>query len=157
MSAQYAIHHTLPHNPTILYTKKKFAPACHLRQKISSTSKCVSNTHLSQSIYLFPHLGLGLRLRLRLRLWLRFQLRLWLHSSQPLACNRYKSLHATTRVAYRFYFWILCKWYHTHKDGGGVRYSYSGFPRWDSFERILNDIPFVNSFLLLYPNMSFEM
>ena len=38
-----------------------------------------------------------------------------------------------------------------------VSYFYSGFPTWDSFERIYNDIPFVNSFPLFPFALSFEL
>ena len=57
MSAQSTKHHTFLHNHKILHTKTFFAPACHQRQKISSTSKYVSNAHLSQTISLFLILG----------------------------------------------------------------------------------------------------
>ena len=50
MSAQSTRHNTLLQNPTILHTKAFLASACHLRQKILSTSKYVSNTHLSRKI-----------------------------------------------------------------------------------------------------------
>ena len=75
-----------------------------------STSEYYSNTHLSRNIPLFN--SLGLKLGLGLRLWLGLQ------SNQPLTCNGYISLNATTRISYCFYFYILCKYYHANEDGG---------------------------------------
>ena len=112
MSAQSTRHHKLLNNPTVLHTKTFFAPACHPCQKILSTSKYISDSHLSQNISLFTSLGLGLGLELGLGLGLG----LW--SYQTLACNWYESLHATTRVASYFYFCVFRKYYHTHKDRG---------------------------------------
>ena len=65
-------------------------------------------------------LGLGLRLGLRLwlRLWLWLRLCLRLRYNQPLARNRYISLHATTQVAYYFYLYIIRNYYRTNEDGG---------------------------------------
>ena len=41
--------------------------------------------------------------------------------------------------------------------GFSDRVSYSGFPTQDSFERISNEIPFLNSFPLFIPTVSFEL
>ena len=98
-------HHTLLHNPMILHTNIFYRQDCQTCQKISSTSKYVSNTHSSQKHFLFISLGLG------------SVLRLWLQSNKPLSRNRYKSLHATTIVDSYFYFYVLHKYCHTHKDG----------------------------------------
>ena len=38
-----------------------------------------------------------------------------------------------------------------------VRYPYSLFPKWDSFERIYNVIPFVNIYPPLSPTLSLEL
>ena len=43
-----------------------------------------------------------------------------------------------------------------YQRGGGM-ISYSGLPKIDSFERISNEIPFVNSFPLFPPTLSFEL
>ena len=80
MSAHPTRHYALLHNPTVLHTKNFFVPACYTRQKVSSTSKYVSNTYSSQNIPPFSSLGLGLQLQF----------------NRPLAHNMYKSLHATT-------------------------------------------------------------
>ena len=103
MSEQSTTRHTLLDNPTILHTKTFFAPSCHLRLKILSTSIYVSNTHLSQNIYHFPYLGLGLGLGLR--------------SNQPITCNRYKSLHVNKRVASYFYFYVFASTIKLTKTG----------------------------------------
>ena len=67
------------------------------------TSKYDLNTNLSRNISIFPSLGLGLGLQLR--------------SNRPLSRNWYISLRATARVAYYFYFCVLCNYYHTNKYG----------------------------------------
>ena len=122
-------YYMLLHNPKILHTKTFFAPSCHLRKKISSkkklsqsslinpllthkqlpTSKYDSNTNPSQTPPppFFPSLGLGLR------------------SNQPLACNRYISLHTNSRAAYYLYLYVLCNYYHTNEDGGVLDNPYS--------------------------------
>ena len=128
----------------IIHTKKCFAPFCRPSRKISygkklshsslihprlphtsfPTSKYNSNTNQSQNIPLFPYLGLGLGLglglqlglRLRLRLRLRLGLRFSLRSNKPLDHNRYISIHAIKLVSYYFYFYVLCKYYHTNED-----------------------------------------
>ena len=56
-----------------------------------------------------------------LGLWLG----LGLQSNQPLTRNRYISLHATTQVDYYFYFYVLCKYYHTNEDKGVLENPYS--------------------------------
>ena len=66
--------------------------------KSSTNSKYDSNTNSSRKVSLFLYLGLGLC------------------PNQPLAFSRYISLHVTTRVAHHFYFYVLCKHYHTNKD-----------------------------------------
>ena len=124
MSALSIWHYTLLHNPMIIYTKTFFAPPCHLRNKILSetkisqsslihphsphtslsTSKYDLNTNLSRNISLFPYLGL----------WLG----LVFCYNYPLTHNSYISLHATTWLAYYFYFWVLLKYYHTQTKTG---------------------------------------
>ena len=115
-------HCIILHNIMVLHTKKLFLQPCYPRKKISSEKKLLqsslihprsphtslsnseydSNTNLISNVSLFPSLGLVLGLR----------------SNQPLAHSRYISLHATTRVAYYFYFYLLCKYYQTNEDGG---------------------------------------
>ena len=98
-SARSTKNHILLHNPAILHTKKCFAPVCHPRKKILSTSKYISNIHLSWTSPLFPYLRFGLGLGLRL------------NSNHSITRNWYKSLHATTKVDSYFYFYIICKCY----------------------------------------------
>ena len=72
---------------------------------------------LSCNISLFTSLVLVLGLVVGLRLGLWF--------NQRLARNRCKSLHTTTWVASYFYFYVLHKYFHTHKDGWVLDNTYS--------------------------------
>ena len=77
-------------------------------KKYIQTKQVDSNTNSSRNIPLFPSLWI----------WLGLGLDLGLGSNKPLARSRYISLHATMLVAYYFYLYILCKYFHTNKDGG---------------------------------------
>ena len=123
------------HTCKIIHTKTSFAPECHPHKKILSdtklshsslihqhlphmssfTSKLYSNKNTGKkSPFSFSSVSLGLHLVL------------WLQTNQALTHNRYISLHTTTHVAYYFfYFYVICKYYHTNKYGCVLEYSYS--------------------------------
>ena len=75
---------------------------------------------------------------------------------QPLSCISYILLHSTAPVVHDLFLHSL-QVLPNQKRRGGVRVSYYKFKKRYSFKTILNDIPFVNIFLIFLTNLCFEM
>ena len=132
-----------PHDMIRFYIILQFYIRRHfLRQPITRAIKYFQlqnkfqHTHLSWNVSFFLYVGIGIGLGLRY--------------NQALTRNQYKSLHTTTLV---FFLHSLTVLSHSQRQGSvrqstffasikqqlrwiSVGYSYSGFPKWDSFDRI---------------------
>ena len=75
---------------------------------------------------------------------------------QTLARINYISLQLTTRAAYYLFIQYFPVFLHLQRQGSS-RVSYSGLPTRYSVDIISNDIPFVNSFPLFIPTLSFKL
>ena len=157
-------HHTLLHNPTIIHTKKCFAPACNSRKIYRCTSELPTQHHTllhnptilhmkkflwqpvtraekyvqDKTVIFFnatPTLASHVIVHFRKKSN-SLGLGLGLQYNNKIAWNRYISLHKTTRFAYYFYFYVLCNLYHTNK------------------QRVLLDNPYYSQVLLLVSPVS---
>ena len=166
----------------VIHTKTFFAPACRLRQKILCKTKLSHSTllhpralhtssytskynNISAPHWFYSNTNLS-RINFLLVESEKSQFRHKFESGHfpfiicshihPLTRIGYISLHTTKRVAYHLspnYFQVLPH----YQIWEIVRVSYSGFPTLYYFDILLNDIPFVNSFLMIIPTLHFEL